>query len=570
MRKWHYRPMTARLRAWLLRLFEDEPESPHAPVPRELAWLGAIVVLALALRFLGLRLGLPYFHHWDEVLVTSSARGMLERGDDLPGNYFYGAPIMRLTVFAWKAARALHVPLPFGGDFRDEVALRWVGRPVVATLAASGTLATYLAARWTFRRGAAALFAALSFACAAELVWHARYLVTDASVVALTAWTIAFSAGYVARRTLVLAALAVLAAGLAFSFKLTGLATVLLPIGALVLRPPRGLARAGDVPAAALALAHRALLAATVPIVFVTFLRLNPHVRDQWRVAFDQFEGIARHYREGHVKPFAEREAGLPHVLAAFGFLATQAFATSLLGSLAWFSAAAGGVALAVRRARLPIVLALVHAIAVVVAMAWPNRAYLTRMYLPALPVLCLGLGLAAAELLALLRGGARTGVALSLVALLAGPAFAQSIACERGAIDTRVRAIDLVASRARGRDVTVALSPAVAGGLALGGHGAIRAWLARPGVRVLPDVTTEAAAAASGADYVVSASYRDLAKIWPYEEQWSFRGAPGYTVAAEFGSNPYEERYDLQPTWDGHVSAIVLERRASAATEPP
>ena len=124
---------------------------------------------------------------------------------------------------------------------------------------------------------------------------------------------------------------------------------------------------------------------------------------------------------------------------------------------------------------------------------------------------------------------------------------------------------MDFIAARAasRGVPVTVALSPGVAaGGVALGTHGAIRRWLARPGVTFLPDVGSEGAAAASGADFLLSASSRDLAKIWPYEEQWSFRAALGYAVAEEIASSPYEERYDLQPTWDGHVSALVLEKR--------
>jgi hypothetical protein len=553
--------MLTRLRAWSSALAGDEPQAPHQPVPHELWWLAGIVVLSLVVRFLGLRLGLPYFHHWDEVLVTSSARSMLERGDDLPSNYYYGAPVMRLTALAWKAATALRLPAPWTAPFADEVALRWVGRPVVATIAASGTVATYLAGRFALRRGVDALLAALAYATASELVWHARYLVTDASVVALTAWTLAFSAAYFGRRTLLLGAVAVLLAGLTFSFKLTGLATVLLPAGVLALRPARGLVREGDLPEPWLSVANRVLLVACVPAVVLVFLRLNPHVRDQWRVAFDQFEGIARHYREGHVKPFAERDAGLPHVLSALGFLATQSFSTSTLGSLAWFVPAVIGVGLAVRRGNVPVMLALVHAAGVVFAMAWPNRAYLTRMYLPAMPVLCLGFGLIAGSLSARMKAVPRRVLLAALSLALAGPALAQSIACHRGAVDPRVRAVSEIAARSGGRTVTVALSPGVVGRLALGGHPGVVRWLERPEVTFVRDAPTAEAAAASGADFVISATYRDLAKIWPYEEQWSFREVPGYVVVAEFGSNPYEERYDLQPTWDGHVTALVLER---------
>lgn len=557
----------ARVRTWASRLLhgeETETSAPYAAVPRE-AWLVLLVVVfGLLLRWLGLRLGLPYFHHWDEILVTQSARGMVERGDDVPANYFYGAPLMRLTALGYVLAKKLHLPPPFTGPLADEVTLRWVGRAISSTLAGTGTLAAYLAARFSLGRGRAALFAALSYAVAAELVWHARYLVTDASVVALSTWTLAFTAAYLRRRTLAFAALAILTAGLTFGFKLTGLATVVLPIAALVLRPAAGVLTEGDVAdARVLTAAQRALAAAAAPLVLFLFLRTNPHVRDQWQQAFSQFEGIARHYRQGHVKPFAERDAGLPHLASATYFVLVQSFHTNALAGALYGAAGVLGVGIALRRANLAVLLALGHAASVVFAMAWPNRAYLTRMYLPAMPVLCLGLGLALDEALSLAekRLGSPRALAAALVVLLSGTTVVQAIETQRGAVDTRVRAVDVVAAAARARPVTVAFSPALMGGLALGGHGGIRAYLERPGVTIVREVATADAARESGADYLVTASYRDLKRIWPYEEQWSFTEVPGYREIARFASSPYEERYDLQPTWDGHVSAIVLER---------
>jgi hypothetical protein len=569
-----------RLRRWALGLVDDQAdEGPHQAVRGEGWLLVLILAYALAVRWLGLRLGLPFFHHWDETLITGSARGMIERSSDVPSNFFYGAPLMRLTALGWKAAAALH--LPAAARLGDEVGLRLIGRGISSTLAASGALATYLAARWSFRDGRAALAAALLYAGAAELVWHARFLVTDASVVALTAWALALSAGYLRRRTLLLGALAVLAAGLTFSFKLTGLATILLPAGALLARGPAAFGRraaGGDPgpPGVALRLGHRALLLAAAPAVLGVFLLLNPHVRDLWRQAFFEFEGIARHYREGHIKPFSEREPGPEHALSALYFLAFQAFHTQAAASGLVAVVATFGVVLCVRRGHLLPLLGLAHGAGVLLAMAWPNRAYLTRMYLPPVPVLCLcfGLGLARLGDLAAASGASAWSRAWRAAGRLLAPlalgvitltTAAQSISSQALSGDARSRALDWLAarSRAEGRTLSVAFTPAVRGALALGGHGGLSTYLDRPGIRQLPEVPDAAAAAASGADYVLLASHRSIDRIWPYEEQWSFTAAPGYAEAARFACNPYEHRLDLVPTWDGRVTAVLLAREA-------
>lgn len=526
--------------------------------------MAALLVLAWSLRVLGLRLGLPYFHHWDEVLVTGSARAMLERGTDVPTNYYYGAPLMRLTALGWKAAHALHVP-HLGAPFGDEVSLRWVARAIGATISSCGVVGAYLAARWSLGSVRAAALAGLAYAVAAELVWHARYGVTDASVVALSTLSFAFAAGYLSRRALSLAALSLLFAGLAFAFKLTGLATIVLPLCALALVEPDGAWRAGDVPRGPLGLAHRALLGLAAPLVLAVFLATNPHVRDDWRTALAHIEGIGRHYREGHVKPFAEREPGVAHLASAVWYVLADAFHTRPWASLAFSVPGVVGVALALSRRRVAVGLGLVHALGVVVAMAWPNRAYLTRMYLPALPVLCVGLGasLDAALALAERRSSSRwLAVAPWAVAvLMSATSVAEALACHRMREDPRVLAVEAVASRARGRPATVALSHAVAGPLALGGHRAVRGYLARPGLSFVGDVASADDVRALSPEYVVVASHRELSKIWPYEEQWAFRDVPGYREIARFAPSPWEERFDQQPTWDGRVTAIVLAR---------
>jgi hypothetical protein len=579
-------PARGALARWAAGLVRPpELDGPHRAVPHEALWLLAIVALGLIVRWLGLRLGLPYFHHWDEVLITNSARGMIIRGDDYPSTYTYGAPLMRLCALGYRAAVALGLPGSRGALLNDEVYLRVVGRAIAATLSGTGTLALYLLGRFTTRSGRAALLAALLFAVGAELVWHARFLVTDASVVTLTAWTLALTAGYARTRSLALGLAAVVLAGITFSFKLTGLATAVLPAGALALLVPRSL---GDTPPAPsdaggralLSLAHRALLVAAVPLVFALFLFFNPHVRDQWRLAFSDWEGITRHYREGHVKPFSEREPGLEHVLSALWFLAAQALHTSQAAALALTAVALLGLSIAVRRAELVVLLGIAHAAAVVLAMALPNRAYLTRMYMPALPILCLGFGIGLDRLLDRLEHGplagldttrkhgtARTAVrwaTAACAAFVASNTIYQSARCEQLSADARTRALDAAEALALAehRTLTLAPTPALYGSLSMGGNGGLMRYLARPHIHRLDEVADARAAAGSGADLILLASHRDLKKIWPYEEQWVFTSVPGYTEVERFPYNPYEHRLELVPTWDGRSSAVLLRKQ--------
>lgn len=562
-----------RLRAWLLELLTPAAHAPaYRPARHELWLLSGVVALALVLRWVGLRLGLPYFHHWDEVLISGSARGMLQRGDDLPSNYFYGAPLMRLTALAYKAALSLGLPGASDAVLRDEVYLRLVGRVVASSLSASGVVASYLLTRMTWRSGRAALFSALLYATAQELVSHGRFLVTDASVVALTTWVLALSACFVTTRALLFALAAVLIAGLTFAFKLTGLATVLIPTGVLWLVTARSWAgEAGEKrerEAWALTLANRALLLAAVPLVLGVFLALNPHVRDHWRQALGDWEGITRHYREGHVKPWGEREPGVEHLLAALSYILTQSLhsqriAATLLGLLGL-----AGLAMMLRRANLVALLGCVHALSVVVAMAMPNRAYLARAYLPALPVLCLGFGVAADGLLTWLsRRSPSRVVAMAtpwaLVALVSMSACVEAVLCARLSSDARMRALDAVAAvaRAEGKTLSVVPDAALRGSLALGGHGQLDRYLQRPSVILLAEASDAETARASGADFVLLSSYRDLARSFPYEEQWVFSEVPGYAPFARFALNPYEHRLDIVPTWDGRVSAVLLRR---------
>src|SRR5450631_1485868 len=155
------------------------------------ALLVAIVAFGAVVRVLGLRLGLPFTHHWDEGWIANSVSHMLVTQTPVPESYQYGAPLMMLGVGVYELfTRFVHDVSP-----TDGVTIRLMVRGVSVAVSSSGIVAVYLAARWSdwdARRSAwAAPLAAVMYAGASELVTHARYAVTDACLVGLTAWTLA-------------------------------------------------------------------------------------------------------------------------------------------------------------------------------------------------------------------------------------------------------------------------------------------------------------------------------------------------------------------------------------------
>jgi hypothetical protein len=554
-------------------LLDDEPGAsvPYQGARREGGLVLALVLAALVIRALGIRMGLPFFHHWDEDTIAGSARYMLANGNDVPSNYTYGAPLMRLTAIVYSLGRDLNL-LPSG--LTDEVALRWISRVLSTLISSSGVVAAYLAGRWAFWRGRAALPAALLFAVAAEPVWHARYGVTDASMTALTMWTLAATAAYLRRRSVATALLAVIAAGLTLAFKINGLLTALIPLSALVLRSPLRLFGSKEIGQSAWRAAIvRATLLGAVPAVFALFFFFNPHVLDRWSEALADITFGIKHYRQGHLPPYHDRTPGLPHLAAALHYLCFQALHTRWLASGLLALVSVGGLVLSIGRRNPLILVGVVHAGLLILSMALPNRAYLARAYLPAVPILCLGFGAGWDRLWSWLRdaGLPVRPLAVIFTALLFAEPSYQAIQSARLGKDARTRALDFIAARARQQGpATVALTPSVAGAGALGAHSAIGRELPRAGLRFLREVPDQLAASTSGADYILVASFHVVVRHQPYREQWPFRSVPGYRLVAQFPHNPYEHRLEIAPWWNGRVSTLVLLRSDIAERPPP
>jgi hypothetical protein len=547
---------------------ETEPE--RSDRTRDVLAAAALFVFALALRGLGLRLGLPYLHHWDEGWITDSVTSMLVHHDARPLSFQYGAPLMRLTVLAYHLARLFFPIAP-----TDKIALTWIARGVSVLISSTGAVACFLAghsvaarlyapsARLRSIRTMTGVAAGLFYATAAELVSHARYGVTDASYVALVAWTLAMSCLFIEHRTLRWALASVVFAGLALAFKVTALPTLIIPIGALLLVAPTP-AAGGWWTRKRLAAARWALVLGGVPIAGAIFLALNPHVATESGRAMGDIMGRIAQTHNGGFPAFLLREPGLPHLAAAVWALISLVPSRSLaLSLLASAIAAFGTVALLRRRDRAAAV-AVVFAVVSVCSMALPNRTFLVRNYLLVVPVMALGFGAGLTVLAARFENRAWLAAAIPL-ALLASSAIADAVRNQLLAKDPRTRALDFIAAspEARSGTATVAFAPTVAGkGAVAVFHNHIRPFLDRPGVRVVGDVPDCNRAAASGATYVIVASTPpDPAHLSPYQEGWPFESCPGFHTVARFPTNPYEHNFAVTGTWNGRVSALVLRR---------
>jgi hypothetical protein len=511
------------------------------------------------LRLLGLRLGLPFFHHWDECWVADSAKKMLQTPDWEPRTYQYGAPLSALAASLFHILQAVQPKRVFYPD--DGVLLRILCRLVTAVISSTGAAGVYLAARYAAVGESAGrvrgVYAALLYATAAELVSHGRYGVTDADLVALVAWSLAFGALFLGSGRLVWAAATLFFAAVAFSFKVTALTALAIPALALSLRPVVVL-RLRD-PAVG-----RMVTLAALPTAGVVFALLNPHVFLHWNDAFKDITSRARQTVEGGFPLFMIRTPGWDHLRAVVSGLA-------LLGLHRWaapaFVAAAlglAGLAQAIAsRSRICAVAAL-HATVAILAVALTSRAYLFRNYLAVLPALCIGFGFAMESLGATFARarsrwapGPRALAAVFAVVYVAVP-LAQAVRTQQLSMDARTRAVNWINAQAGARTVSVVFTPDI---ISNGGYStdSLRDLLRRSHLAFRSDVKTAEAARASRADYVVVVSRPDPGG--DFGDRWPFREVSGYQVAATFDANPYEHRFDITSTWNGRFNVIVLAR---------
>jgi 4-amino-4-deoxy-L-arabinose transferase-like glycosyltransferase len=548
--------------------------------------LGLVVLLGVTLRVLGIAFGLPYHHHWDEGWIADSAAGMLRRHDGVPASYQYGAPLMRLTELAFVLLQwARHAPLDVT-PLDAKTTLYVAGRLTTALVASSGIPAVAMASWFArggqgLRRGGgpsttlASLASALLYAVSSELVLHSRYSVTDACLVALTAWTLAFASAYLAGGRVVWGALSVLAAGVTFGFKMPGMVTLAIPLLAALLLYVR--ARREGKPRRA----HAIVLVAAVPAALAMYVALNPHLVDHTDRAVHD---LVTRYRQTHDGGFSSvylRRPGLPHLLSAVWAIVTEFLGGTMLVSVMLSAVSLWGLVRDLRRRNAVAIVAAAYAVCLVLSVALPNRTFLYRNYLVVIPSLCLGFGSGVVASIDAVRDRLAGRPALRVLALsvlgaagviaLVGLPLVEAIEAQRHQGDPRVAAVDWIARQVQGGSppiappVEVATTSSVFGKAVLDGYPELRGVLQRSGLHFAATPSDVCPPETGGADYVIDASYRDTGKAPaddPWQGQWFFQQCPGYDLVAAFDASPYEVNLRAYPTWYGRVSALVLRRR--------
>lgn len=531
--------------------------------------LAAILGLGLGVRLLGIRMGLPFHHHWDEGWIVDSAADMLRHGNDVPRSYQHGEPLMRLTELTFLALRGLRPPFDLTTE-DAQVTLFLIARVLSAAITSSGVVAIYATARLSEpsrpRAARVALASALMYGVAWEFVLHSRYGMADACVVGLIAWILASSAAYAATRNLVWAAASIILVGVAGAFKLPGSLTLVMPIATLLaVRPPSS--RGGR-------LLYRLLLVAAVPIVLGEYVFFNPHVIDRAGDAARDIVGRMKQTHDGGASAVYLRQPGLPHLASALWAIATHFLHRTVVLSLVMTAVTLKGLVFALKQKRTMVAVALLYAVALVLSVALPNRVLWIRYYIGVIPCMSLGFGYGVVRLVEDMRvrfatrPGRRVMATAAIVvatglALVVAP-LGYAMAAEKMQPDTRTQAIDWIAAHAPAGGATqVALTPNVFGKGAQGNYPGLNELEARPNLRFAPS-DLEACPASNGPDYIVDASYQDLHKADPsdvYAPLWLFETCPGYERVASFEPDPYEYDAVTQPNWVGRVSAVVLRR---------
>jgi len=540
-------------------------------------WLVALsaALLALGLRLLGIRLGLPFFHHWDECWIADNSKKMLQTDDWEPATYQYGAPLSAITAWIWVTISELWPKVHFY-DPGDGITMRLIARIVTAVISSAGAGGVYLAARYATPgddagrvRGA---YAAILYATAAELVSHGRYAVTDADLVAWVAWSLGAGALFLRTGAFVWAIGTLLFAAMAVSFKVTAATALAIPAFAFMLR-------AVTVPGLRAPAWGRGAMMAAIPLAVAFFLLLNPHVAIHWQNALRDIQSRSRQTIEGGFPLFLLRRPGLDHLGSVMHGLALLAFHRWIVPAAVASACAVFGLALALRQRSLSCAVGIGHALIAILAIALTSRAYLFRNYLVTLPILCVGFGFTMQAATAAVASWARgrremqrpSGPARLLVRVpWVAAAFAivyvavplgQAVRAQQLSLDARVRALDWISAQAGSRRVTVACTPDI---ISQGGYKSdwLRDMLKRPSVHLVGDVKDADDAARSHADYILVVSHADGSDDWG--DMWPFTDVKGYASVAHFDASPYEHRFDITSTWDGRFYVILLKRDES------
>jgi len=517
-----------------------------------------VFTLALGVRLLGIRLGLPYFHHWDEKHIVLNADSMVKKGNDEPTSYMYGAPIFRIVTRAVRF-NAKHEWWPVAVP---AIEMRWVARVASAVISSTGAVALFFLGAVTKKpphRLRVGICAALAYAFSWELAAHGRYGMTDASVAALTAWSAAFGVLYAARGRAIYALASVLVAGLAFAFKPPAMTAIALPLGYLVLFAPkrRGFWRVAD----------RAILGSAIPIAIFVFIYFNPYYVSNWQTALSQFQASVAQYRTGEGIPeWGWHKPGLSHFRYGLWVITGHMQSNHVPLACLLSGISLVGLGRLIRRRDWVSLILPAYALMTTALSTYNTRLSDIRTFLIGGVAMALLFG-HGVDTLAAWQGklAQRVSIArprlfehgLTAAALLCAvvPTTIDSIRGQRLSKDSRIRAMEWIAKR--GTTSPVGISPSVFD-YADDARSAVSKYLNTVDIRSCQMATQ------IGPQYIVTASGREEVAKWPLVlHHFLFEACPGYVEVARFNENPYERTFwGGGETWDGRSNAVVLQRR--------
>ena len=256
---------------------QEQARSSAAP-------LGAVLILILAaaaaLRFWGLRQGIPFALGVDEPEIMDRAVRMMKTGDfnphfyDYPALYIYLQAMLAVARFVWGAMHAEWASL---AQAPTDAFYLW-GRALTATL---GTLTVWVVFRAGLRWSpVTAVVAATIFAAMPLHVRESHYVLTDVPMTLFVSLTLLCTLRARERPGIAAFALAGAVTGLAAAIKYNGLLAILMPLDACLLSPAmRGVKMKG---AAAIAAACGAAFLIAAPY---TLLDLPTFLNDFGRLA---------------------------------------------------------------------------------------------------------------------------------------------------------------------------------------------------------------------------------------------------------------------------------------------
>lgn len=204
--------------------------------------LGLITALALVLRLLRARQGLPYMHFWDEPALAFKALDMFTSGDLNPHVFNYGSLMMYLNLAVdWLYALFAGGtgPLQYGSAtgfdwYISQPAFLYWNRALTALLGALTVAIVYLLAQQAGGR-LAAITAALMLAVLGIHIEHSAYITTDAPMTFFVWLTVLCSVLYFNSRKPGWLLAALTAGGLATSVKYNAGLCLLVPLLAFLL-----------------------------------------------------------------------------------------------------------------------------------------------------------------------------------------------------------------------------------------------------------------------------------------------------------------------------------------------